>query len=379
MLTLARSIVVLLLVACAVPSAWGTKIDQTPRPARLLVGSGRFLAQDSMRSVTLYASDGQPVHKFPTKGRPNAMDVTSDERQLLLADESGGVGLWSLDTGKPVWRLSSADTSMDGVYDACLSHDGRSCVVCNMSDFALILDARTGARVARVGLPRRETNVMSAALAPDGRTGVMVDLGGRVFAFDVASGAVRDTGLAGAWPIRFSADGRHAACRSNNSGRAEQLRVIAIDTWKATDVGRFSYIGHIRPQVSGGFHVTAQVDDRATGTSAMIGVRHVPGAAEPVEVWRRTINLGYGMPGCDMLTDFGGGPILGVSTDFRLVTHLTNLTSGEPVQVIDNSAHYQPTAISWSSSGPDWRLWMGGLGALAFILVGLVVWLRRGK
>src|SRR5947209_721825 len=275
-----RRFIAYLALAAWLPStpAHGTTIDQRPRPARLLDGGERLLAQSSMEAVTLYRADGRPVHVFPTDGPPAGLDVTAGGGRVLVAGAGGGVDLWELGSGQPVWRAGRSRTGLAGVYDAALAGDGTACVVCSYEDFAVVLDGRTGAVVGRVAFPPRQTNVMSAALAPDGRTGVLIDLGGRVFAFDVAAGAPRDTGLTGAGPIRYSADGRHVACRSSNAGSAERLRVIAVGTWTATDVGRFSHIGHIRPVAEGGFLATARVDDRAAGTAAVVGVRYSPGA-----------------------------------------------------------------------------------------------------
>jgi hypothetical protein len=163
---------------------------------------------------------------------------------------------------------------MEYVYDAAFAHDGESCVVCDHRDQAVVLRTGTGERLGVVRFPPMQTNIMTAALAPGGRTGVLIDLGGRLHTFDVTTGTPRDTGVTGAWPVRYSADGRYIAFRSNNSGTGEQVRLVAMDGTLATrDVGTFSHIGHIRPDGGGAFLVCGRVGGRADEAAAVVGVR----------------------------------------------------------------------------------------------------------
>ena len=358
----------LLLVAVVIlpaAEARGTSINDEPRPVRILAGGERFLAQNTMESVALYSAEGLCLHTFPCEGIPSELDVTPDETGLLLASYAGEVSRWSLDTGELAWCLDPSDSDLDFVDDLSLSADGRRCVVTSSEGFALVLDAATGEHVARVGF-KIPMMIMSAALAPDGKTGVLISLDERIFVFEVATGVVRYTGRRGGWPIRYSADGRYVACRSSNSEWREQLRVIKVKTWQARDVGRFSHIGHIRPLPTGDFHVTARVDERGEDIWHVVGLRHTPGEGEPVELWRRPA-----WQGCGVRTDFGIDPLRGVSTEFTLVTHLTDLRTGRTIREIDNMAHLR------LPSGPHGWWWWIGHGLAVVVVVASLIWALR--
>jgi hypothetical protein len=362
----------ILVVGHIVTPAPATTIDTSPRHAILLGKSARFLAQDAWDSVALYAvADGRLVRRFPAGQRVNAIDVTADEGLLLVAGAGGGIGVWDLETGTKVWWIGPFQTGLGYVYDASFARDGRSCIVCGYEGFALVYESRTGRQVAKVGFPPGQTLVLSACLSPDGSRGALVDLGERVFTFDVRAGAMQDTGLTGAWPVRSAADGKRLGCRSANSGVQERLRVVALDPPPtARDVGQFACIGHIRPAEGGDFLVTAEAGQRAEGTS-VVGVRYSPGRDQVEELWR----LGAGR-GVNRLTDFDPETLLGVSTDFRLVTTLTDLRTGTSRLVIDNSANFRPEIVTSSSvGGSSWLL--PGCGAVTLVLAGLLAVMFR--
>ena len=82
---------------------------------------------------------------------------------------------------------------------------------------------------------------MSADLSADGTTGVLAALSEQLYMFDVATGQLTDTGVTGAWPVRYSVDGKYIAFRGNNSGLISPLTVVAKDGMLSRQaVGPFS-------------------------------------------------------------------------------------------------------------------------------------------
>jgi WD40 repeat protein len=360
-----------LLLAAFCAQARGTTYDRTPRPALLLQHAEAFIAQDGWDSVALYRlKDGAKLFQFPAGRRVNEIDVTSDDRFLLVACADGSLGLWDLNTGGRVWWKESAQTGLGYVYDVSFAHDGRSFVASNERDFAVVCETQTGDEVRRVSFPPMQTNVMSAALSPDGSAGALIKVSERVFTFDVRTGTLADTGIRGAGWIRYSTDGKRVACRSSNSGSKEQLRVIALGAKPlAADTGDFSHIGHLRATDDGGFLACAWVEDPARTRRSVVGVRCGRGNAPTQEVWRLP-----NTEGLENLTDFDAGGRLGVATDFRLVTRVFNLRTGEVLLTINNSANYRPEMVSttvhgWPASGLYVLLAAAGCVGLSWLLV----------
>ena len=345
-------------------AALGTTIDMRPRPAILLKGAGKFLAQDSSDSVALYdAGNGQALHRFPASARVNEFDLTTDEKFLLIACADGGLGLWDIDTGGNVWRKTPQQTRLGSAYDPCFAQDGKSFAVCGYRDFAVIARTETCEQIGAVRFPTGQTNIMSACLSADGTKGVLTDYGERVFTFHVATGAMSDTGVKGSWPVRCSTDGKYAAFRSSNAGSKEMLRVLTLDDNPSSrDVAELGYIGRIRAVEGGSFLVTA------VGEQGAVGVRYDPVAGTVDEVWKQK---GYETL---MRMDFDPGTMRGVYTDYRLVTRLVDLRIGDELLSIDNSENYQPSIVSttnvFSSSG-----FVYGVGAIALAIF-LVIFLR---
>jgi hypothetical protein len=207
---------------------------------------------------------------------------------------------------------------------------------------------------------------MSAALSPDGSKGVLIDLGERLYTFDVGTGVMKDTGWKGAWPVRYSSDGRHVAMRSSNSGRQEQLRIVEVaGELKVTDVGQFGHVGYIRQTNEGGFRATAE-------KRSSIGIHWQPKTAELNEVWKST----------EGPTDFDIDQMLGITTNYRLVTKLIDLRTGAVLLTVDNSANARLEMIStsYSITGHEGNMasWIAMILFGVPLLVGVVVVVVRG-
>jgi hypothetical protein len=372
--------------------AVGTTIDRSPRPALLLKGGARFLAQDGWDSVALYdAAGGQALRRFPAGARVNKIDLTADETSLLIACADGSLGVWDVATGEIVWRKGPADTGLGYAYDASFAHDGKSFVVCNSRDFALIAETATGRQTGVIRFQPCQRTILSACLSPDGTKGALHTLGEEVCTFDARSGVVTETHLTGAGWVRYSSDGRFVAFRSSNRGTDEQLRVAALDEPPSgRDLALLGNIGHIKPTADGAFLVTAAEEDPRTDAWHAVGVRCVPGTGEVKVVWK----LKGGEPMKRM--DFDPATLRGVCTDFLLVTRLFDLTTGEVLLTVDNSANFRPEYVTVSGrderglagedEGPvapkytrSWPAVAAGFAAALLIALLAVVLRRRGR
>jgi WD40 repeat protein len=345
-----------------------------PRPA-VLLESGRFLAEDSPDSVVLYdGAAGNAVYRFAASSI-HAIAVSPDETRVLIACDDGTLKLCDLRTGATAWSKTPAESGLGEVCDADFSRDGKSLVVCDFRGRAVVYDATAGRQVGAVQFPPMESHILSASLGPDGSRGVLVDLDEHVFTFDAATGVMRDTGLTGAWPIRFSSDGRFFACRNSNQGLNEQLSVVAVANMTATDVGEFDNIGHIRPTRDGKFLVTGDIRrgggaGRPVGPGGTTGTRYDPVAGRLERLWTLTGDtMGRSR------TDFDPETMTGVSTDYRLVTTVIDLTTGAPRRTLDHSANYRAVVVSTYRRGLPIRKWV--LPAAGVVL--LVLAAVRGR
>jgi hypothetical protein len=337
--------------------AHGTKYDTRDRPAFLLPRSKQFVVQDAWDSVATYGiKDGEVVHKFPARERVNKFDVTADEEFLVIACADGSVGVWELETGNRRWWKGQRATGLNYIYDVSFARDGKSLVLSSEAGYAAIYETQTGLQKGTIRFPPNQTSIMSAALSPDGSRGVLIDLGERLFTFDVGTGLMKDTGLKGAWPVRYSSDGSSVAMRSSNSGRNEKLRIVTIgDNFKVEDIGQFSRVGSIRATSDGGFRAAASVPN-AGGTR---GIYYDAKSVEIKEAWSMTRGP----------TDFDLEHMLGVYTDFRLVTKLIDLRNSAVLLSVDNSANARLEMISTTVGGSlATKFW-----PIVVILLGLVL------
>jgi hypothetical protein len=344
----------------------------TPRPAALLTKSGGFIAQNAPNSVALYrVADGRLLHSFAVGGAITQIDVTADEELLLITCDDGSLSVWTIATGVRRWQHGRSQSGLSYIYDGAFAGNGKSLVACDSAGKVAVYDTSTGKRLSLTQAGPQYDMTLSAALSPGGSRGVVIGLTEQLFTFDVATGTAQDTSLKGAWPVRYSADGKYIAFRSSNSGSEERLRVVALGKGlKKEDVGELQHIGHIRPTADGGFLVTALAaakgpDDRALPMeSEMVGVRYSPKTTQLLELWRLPLDKKAGRR-----TDFDPATLLGVSTDFRLITRLIDLRTGKTRLVVDNSANYRPVLVSWTSRGKQEETGTGGIGASIGVLM----------
>jgi hypothetical protein len=126
------------------------------------------------------------------------------------------------------------------------------------------------------------------------------------------------------------------------------------------DLGEFNNIGHIKAIEGGDFLAAALV-----GTNeACVGVRCQPGTGRIEDIWRLA-------KGGRERTDFDANDPVGVCTDFHLVIQVLDLRTGAVLGIVDNSAHYRPTILTFTSRDIPFvlgRLWRREPGCVAVVL-----------
>jgi WD40 repeat protein len=313
------------LILLAPPAAIGRSPDMRFRPTALLPVSGQFIAQDAWNGVALYRlADLSLVYSFRAGAAVGAFAVTPDEGTLLLGCNDGSLSAWDLSTGQKLWTVAASRNGPGIVYDVCCSRDGRSVVV-DWNGQAMTFAVATGRQLSTVWFPQE--HVMSAALSPDGSRGVLVTLGEKLIAFDVATGQTQDTGIQGAWPVRYSTDGKYIALRSDNDWGLH-LRVVRTDGWAVQDFASSRKPDPILPTADGGFLVTTWAGNDT------VGVRWRSGAMDLEEAWR--FQRGYVYP--DRMS-FDPKALVGVRTTHSLVTEVVDLKTGAVLGSIDNHAN----------------------------------------
>jgi len=350
-----------------------TSISNAPRPARLLSGCRKFIAQDARNSLALYrASDGQVLQRYQARDSIGRFDVTTDERLLLTVTREGSIELWNIETGEQLWSKDAEHCQWAACsqYAVTFARDGCSFLALK-DDLVRVFDTQSGRQVDSVRFTLHPAGYLSAALSPDGTLAAGVfDFSGGLFVFERATGESKESGLTGSGPICFSTDGRFLAFGTAHSSSAlgvdQQLRIVALARpLAAMDVGRFSYIGHVKPLPGGSFQITARVGGRRDPDSRLVGMQYAPATKQLREIWRLPAN-GTVQP----TADFDADRMLAVSTDWRLLTHLVNVRTGASLLTIDNSANYfaprnEPAPSTWTG----WLV----LTAAPVILVGIVL------
>jgi WD40 repeat protein len=328
------------------------------RPTAVLPNSGQFIAQDAWNGVALYRlNDLSLVYSFRVEASVGGFAVTPDEGILLLGCSDGSLSAWDLSTGQKLWAIHSSPNAPSDVQDVCCSHDGLSVVASGRYGQVQVFAVGTGQLLGTVQFP--QGSVMSAALSPDGVRGVLVTDSQKLIAFDVATGQTQDTGIQGAWPVRYSVDGKYVALRSDNDWGVH-LRVVKTDGWAIQDFADFRKPDPIQPTADGGFLVTTRVGYDT------VGVRWRPGSKELEELWR--------LPSHTVEHErmsFDPDRRIGVRTDHGLVTEVVDLTTGDVLGSIDNRANL---------SRPNPRDWMDMAANVilgAFVTSWAALWLRR--
>jgi hypothetical protein len=330
----------------------GTKPKMEPKPALLLARSKQVVVFDSMISLAAYGvTDGKRLHRFQAGGRIQKFDVSADERFLVCCGE-GLVALWDLQRGQRLWQRRPRMPDLIDIYDVSFAWDGLSFIVSSRG-FAVVYETRGGKEIQKVSLPG--VPPVSAALCPDGSKGVLVGDKQWLYTFEVASGRLTRTEVRATGPVRYSADGKYVAYRSDGSDLLRVVKLEALPGWK--DKGL--YLGQVRPAADGSFLVCGRWG----------GAKYYPDTGEVKEIWKPRENRSL-----MWIHDFDPDLMLGVQTRFTLETTVFDLRTGSVSLTIDNN---KPRGLAdlmpeWASDSP--LLTVTVLLAVVVVLV-VVVWL----
>lgn len=368
-----------------------------PRKGTVLV----YYADDALGEYG--AGDGKLVRTFDIRSKLTLFTASTDEKALATVGYDGSVTLWDLAAGRRRWVEQvpvHPDITTYLLWDVCFSQDGTTLVVAGKA--IIVYDARSGA-VKRI-ISQEGLDARSAALSPDGKTGVALSERGDLWAFDVVTGKAEKTGRTGGKPVRYASNRRHVACLSKHARYYKArvaLRVVSLARgFPFKDVGDYWRITYLQPTPDGAFdyHV-------APGFMQGIGMRYDPRTDRVTKLWD-TPEQTFGTGGA-----FSSEAMVLVHTDFKLTTHVTDLRTGRVVK-IDNSARWLggfkeertradlppyekladplpeltpgPSPAGRPASGAEapssvWTLWVAG--GLAAVVAAGIIWgaVRRRK
>jgi hypothetical protein len=293
-----------------------------PRKGTVLV----YYADDALGEYG--ARDGKLVRTFDIRSKLTLFAASTDEKALAMVGRDGSVTLWGLEAGRRRWTEQAPVHPTYFIWDICFSQDGTTLVVAGSP--IVVYDARSGAvkrLISQEGLDAR-----SAALSPDGKTGVASSKGGDLRAFDVGTGKAEKIGRRGFGPVRYASDGRHVACLSKGAEDYKArvaLRVVSLTRgFPFKDVGDYWRITYLQPTSDGAFNYHV-----APGFMHGIGMRYDPRTGRVTKLWD-TPEQTFGTGGA-----FSSEAMVLVHTDFKLTTHITDLRTGRAIE-IDNSARW---------------------------------------
>jgi eukaryotic-like serine/threonine-protein kinase len=150
----------------------------------------------------------QGFFKEEQPGEINALTCTSDGRGVLALAASGSIWEWELNNHKLVRQVAGAQRD---VSCTAIAPDGRTAVLVRGGQPFTEIDLSTGQETRRWKPPTKA--MVSLAFSPDGRQLLSGADRGGVRLWDVAAGEIRHTfdGHRGAaWVVAFSPDGRRA-------------------------------------------------------------------------------------------------------------------------------------------------------------------------
>jgi hypothetical protein len=333
-----RCLVVLLGVCAAACASRATTIDKSARPVALLA-DGTVLAQDTSRSMAQYDRNGKILRRFDAGGYVSCMAVTATERLLVMGRRDGGLVMCEIPGGRTLWNMAGSTTGQTELYDVSFAWDGTTLIAGDLYGRVRVVDSSGGTVLASALVPDGE-GVIAVALSPWALAGAIVLRDGRIFALDVRSGVMQDTGARGGYPIQYSADGAFLCTPSGRTGVADKVRIIASGDRAAVDLGSTRDIGWIKPLADGTFLVTAAELDPAGGLRT-VALRCDPAARTIATIWTE---------GKEQLMsvrmDCDPERMLGVSTDFLLRTTVLDLRTGLVMWRLDNSRGFEPVYIS---------------------------------
>lgn len=192
-------------------------VTENPEPVTCVAASPRapLLARPGLDEVVLFHSETTAllaVLPFDL-GRVEALDFSADGERLLAAGgragASGGAIVWSVRTGKELFRL---DRRGDAFLAGALAGDGSLVALGGANKRLLVHDVVEGTQLHRI--TGHDDWILSVDFSPDDSMVAGGDRKGRVLVTDVGSGSnlhVLDGHEGAVQSLEFSPDGRYLA------------------------------------------------------------------------------------------------------------------------------------------------------------------------
>ncbi len=356
-------------VAC-ISNASATTYDFSSRPGFILQGTSQVLVQSSTTTARLYDLKGQILQTFELGERVAGMDVSPDDRFVVLSSNKGRVRIWRIADGTVLAERPGGTISFSPAFSPDAS------LFCFASD--------TGIDIYRTddGSPVRQCAVGGGVDALQLSGEIAFKLGDDFQELDLRSGRVTSHKGKGTGPLVLTADGRWALGRDCNrhdcwSGK-QCLRVWDTKTGRiVADRGPLDFIKRIRAARDGTARITVFSPADSPNGESEAGYRYDPTEHAVKELWRvqrdRTVR--------DWGSDFDPEQGLGVTTDFSLQSRVFRLKTGETVLTIPRIGEHRAEMLSTTFRGgvdeSSWRpLWLA-LGATVIVLtVALSRWFR---
>ncbi len=351
----------------AAPATGSRPGPERPHPAILLRKSNRFIALSAWNSVGLYSlKDGELLREFPVREYfflygPGTVDP--EEQFLVNVNRKGTISLWEIDSGKKLW--SNSPFPEETIFLLSFSADGGRLLIRGPRKL-LVCEARSGNIIREID--RGYDAGWRGGLTPDGSQVRLTKLqSAETELIDVSTGVVKRLDVGGDTGFRYTTDGKFAAVTYDIGSRPvdpldleglpdwEELRVVSMaEPDEGKQVGIFESGIFVRPVAGGGLLVFGKgvvtVADRSPAdTDARVVERSLRNrtkwllfrydpATEKVNMMDGPAfpeRVGY--PG-----DFDLERMLGVITEYNLVTRVVDLKTWKDILKIDNSRDAHP-------------------------------------
>jgi WD40 repeat protein/tRNA A-37 threonylcarbamoyl transferase component Bud32 len=174
---------------------------------------GRHVATATFDSLVVWDTSSSPPrrrHQWPML-MPTAIAFTPDSRRIVAGGREGWVGLWNLEDGREVARLS-ADSML--VESVAMSPDGRVIATGGADQVIRLWELDEGKLVASLRGNRSE--IWLLAFSPDGRTLFAGADDGSLRLWDATPEVAPERALMGSHSLAFSADGTTVVLRGTN-------------------------------------------------------------------------------------------------------------------------------------------------------------------
>jgi WD40 repeat protein len=327
-------------------------IDVSQHESVVLSHSKQFIAQDAINGVALYSlGDMNAIRRYRAQGSVVKFAIDPTEKVLVMCCSDGSSCAKEIASGESFWELPATEARLPSLDIIRISHNGSVFLGASGKARVTVYELATGRSICEVPTPPDATYWVSMDVSPDGNQCVLVsDTGKGLYQFFIKSEKLSSMGVAGVGYVRYSADGEYIAFRRREESSIESVLIVKSDGSGVFDLGSFCAVGMFRPSADGGFllTVTSVAQNLVTNSPSyrVSGLWWHPRPTHVQQLWQAPIWCGEAVK-----MDFFPDQLIGITTDFRLVTWITDLRSDQLVGKIDNSANYRPAMTTDSTRG----------------------------